>query len=268
MVVTMKELLEAGVHFGHQVKRWNPKMKKYIFGERNGIYIIDLQKTLKGLEHACEFIRKASMSGAPVLFIGTKKQAQDAIREESSKAGSYFVNQRWLGGMLTNFSTIKKSIERLKQIENMKDDGTYDALSKKEVALLEKERIKLEKNLSGIKTMDKLPCAVFVIDPKKEKIAVAEARRLSIPVVSVVDTNCDPDEVDYIIPGNDDAIRAIKLIASKIAEAVIDGKEAVSKAAAEEAEKARIEEKVQMEEAVEETPEYGHLPEAGPEVLS
>ncbi|HWR57515.1 MAG TPA: 30S ribosomal protein S2 [Thermodesulfovibrionales bacterium] len=249
MVVTMKELLEAGVHFGHQVKRWNPKMKKYIFGERNGIYIIDLQKTLKGLEEACRFVRETAVSGAPILFVGTKKQAQDAIQEEAQRAGSFFVNQRWLGGMLTNFSTIRKSIERLKSIEKMKEDGTYEALSKKEVAILEKERIKLEKNLSGIKEMVELPGAVFVIDPKKEKIAIAEARKLSVPLVAVVDTNCDPDEVDYVIPGNDDAIRAIKLIASKMADSVIEGRAVVAKAAEAEAEKALIAEKVRQEKS-------------------
>ncbi len=248
MVVTMKELLEAGVHFGHQVKRWNPKMKKYIFGERNGIYIIDLQKTLRGLEDACKFVRETSMTNAPILLVGTKKQAQDAIQEESQRSGTFFVNQRWLGGMLTNFSTIKKSIERLKSIEKMKEDGTYNALSKKEISILEKERAKLERNLNGIKEMSTIPGAIFVIDPKKEKIAIAEARKLSIPVVAVVDTNCDPDEVDYVIPGNDDAIRAIKLIASKIADSVIEGRTLAAKAASAEAEKALIEEKVQEEE--------------------
>ncbi len=249
MVVTMKELLEAGVHFGHQVKRWNPKMKKYIFGERNGIYIIDLQKTLRGLEDACKFVRETSLTSAPILLVGTKKQAQDAIQEESQRAGTFFVNQRWLGGMLTNFSTIKKSIERLKSIEKMKEDGTYNALSKKEISILEKERAKLERNLNGIKEMSTIPGAIFVIDPKKEKIAIAEARKLSIPVVAVVDTNCDPDEVDYVIPGNDDAIRAIKLIASKIADSVIEGRTLAAKAASAEAEKAQIEEKVHEEEA-------------------
>lgn len=249
MVVTMKELLEAGVHFGHQVKRWNPKMKKYIFGERNGIYIIDLQKTLKGIEDACNVIREVAMKGAPILFVGTKKQAQDAIQEEAQRAGAFYVNQRWLGGMLTNFFTIKKSIERLKAIEKMREDGTYDAISKKEVAILEKERSKLQRNLSGIKEMPGLPGAIFVVDSKKERIAVLEARRLSIPVVAVVDTNCDPDEVDYVIPGNDDAIRAIKLLTSKVADAVIEGKEALSKAASAEAEKAMIEDKIEQEEA-------------------
>lgn len=251
MVISMKELLEAGVHFGHQVKRWNPKMKKYIFGERNGIYIIDLQKTLKGLEDACNFVREVAARGEHVLFVGTKRQAQDAIREESQRAGAFYVNQRWLGGMLTNFSTIKKSIGRLKNIEKMKEDGTYDALSKKEVAAYEKERMRLEKYLGGIKEMNGLPGVIFIVDPKKERIAVAEARKLSIPIVAIVDTNCDPDEVDFVIPGNDDAIRAIKLIASKIAEAMIEGKEAASKIAETEAEKAMIEEKIAIEEATE-----------------
>lgn len=251
MVISMKELLEAGVHFGHQVKRWNPKMKKYIFGERNGIYIIDLQKTLKGLEDACNFVRDVVMKGEHVLFVGTKKQAQDAIQEEAQRAGAFYVNQRWLGGMLTNFSTIKKSIARLKSIEKMKEDGTYDALSKKEVAAYEKERMRLEKYLGGIKEMNGLPGVIFIVDPKKERIAVAEAKKLSIPVVAIVDTNCDPDEVDFVIPGNDDAIRAIKLIASKIAEAMIEGKEAASKIIEAEAEKAMIEEKIASEEAPE-----------------
>lgn len=249
MVAVMKELLEAGVHFGHQVKRWHPKMKKYIFGERNGIYIIDLQKTVKGLEDAYNFVKEVSIAGLPVLFVGTKKQSQDAIREEAERAGAYYVNQRWLGGMLTNFSTIKRSIEKLKKIETMKQDGTYELLPKKEVSALEKEREKLEKNLSGIKEMNTLPGAIFIVDPKKERIAIAEAKKLKIPVIAIVDTNCDPDEVDYVIPGNDDAIRAIKLITSKIADAIIEGKETLSKTQAEEAEKAKIEEKIQQEEA-------------------
>ncbi|MBI4690493.1 MAG: 30S ribosomal protein S2 [Nitrospirae bacterium] len=249
MVATMKELLEAGVHFGHQVKRWNPKMKKYIFGERNGIYIIDLQKTMKGLEEAYNFIKDTAVKSGAVLFVGTKKQAQDAVLEESQRAGTFFVNQRWLGGMLTNFSTIKKSIERLKQIETMKTDGTYELLPKKEVSALEKERGKLEKNLSGIKDMDRLPGAAFIIDPKKERIAVAELRKLSIPIVAVVDTNCDPDEIDYVIPGNDDAIRAIKLLAAKMADAILEGKATLSKTVADEAEKVQVEEKIQQEES-------------------
>ncbi len=251
-VVTMKELLEAGVHFGHQVKRWNPKMKKFIFGERNGIHIVDLQKTLRGLVEAYNFIKEVAATGAPILFVGTKKQAQDAIAEEAKRAGSYYVNNRWLGGMLTNFTTVKKSIERLKKIETMKEDGTYNVLKKMEVSLLEKERTKLEKNLSGIKDMPGLPGALFVIDPRKERIAVAEARRLSIPIVAVVDTNCDPDEVDYVIPGNDDAIRAIKLIASKAAEAILESKSALAKALEEEVLKAAAEEKITQEEATKE----------------
>lgn len=249
MVAAMKELLEAGVHFGHQVKRWHPKMKKYIFGERNGIYIIDLQKTVKGLEDAYNFVKNVTMSGAPVLFVGTKKQSQDAIKEEAGRAGAFYVNQRWLGGMLTNFSTIKKSIEKLKKIETMKADGTMDLLPKKEVAAIEKERAKLEKNLSGIKDMTRFPGALFIVDPKKERIAVAEAKKLSVPLVAIVDTNCDPDEIDYVIPGNDDAIRAIKLITSKIADAIIEGKDALAKTKAEEAEKLNVEEKIQQEEA-------------------
>ncbi|MEW6117147.1 MAG: 30S ribosomal protein S2 [Nitrospirota bacterium] len=242
-VVTMKELLEAGVHFGHQVKRWNPKMKKFIFGERNGIHIVDLQKTLKGLVEAYNFIKEVSATGAPVLFVGTKKQAQDAIADEAKRAGAFYVNNRWLGGMLTNFATVKKSIERLKKIEAMKEDGTYDVLKKKEVGMLEKERMNLEKNLSGIKDMPGLPGALFIVDPRKERIAVAEARRLSIPIVAVVDTNCDPDEVDYVIPGNDDAIRAIKLISSKMAEAIIESKNVLAKAQEEAAAKEAMEEK-------------------------
>ena len=229
-VATMKELLEAGVHFGHQVKRWNPKMKKYIFGERNGIYIIDLQKTMKGLEDAYNYMRQIGAKQVPVLFVGTKKQAQDSIASEATRAGAFFVNQRWLGGMLTNFSTIKKSIERLKTLDRMKEDGTYEMITKKEVASLEKERTKLEKNLSGIKQMPGLPAAVFIVDPKKEQIAVAEARKLAIPVVAIVDTNCDPDEIDHVIPGNDDAIRAVALISGKMADALIEGRQAVEKA--------------------------------------
>jgi small subunit ribosomal protein S2 len=251
MVVAMKELLEAGVHFGHQVKRWHPKMKKYIFGERNGIYIIDLQKTVKGLEYAYNFIKDVASTGAPVLFVGTKKQSQDAIQEEATRAGAFYVNQRWLGGMLSNFSTIKKSIEKLKKFEAMKEDGTLDLLTKKEVAAIEKEKSKLEKNLSGIKDMTSLPVALFIVDPKKEKIAIAEARKLSVPIVAIVDTNCNPDEVDYVIPGNDDAIRAIRLITSKIADAVIEGKEILSKTLMEEAESLQVEDKIQQEKAEE-----------------
>ncbi len=255
MVASMKELLESGVHFGHQVKRWNPKMKKYIFGERNGIYIIDLQKTMKGLEEAYHFIKEIALTGQRVLFVGTKRQAQDSIEEEATRADSYFVNQRWLGGMLTNFVTIKKSIEKLKRIETMKEDGTYDVLTKKEVSKLEKEREKLEKFLKGIKDMDDLPGAVFVIDPKKEKIAVNEARKLSIPVVAVVDTNCDPDQVDYVIPGNDDAIRAIKLITSKMADAIQESQTIRDKELEEAAQEAEIEEKIEEDEKEEEVTE-------------
>ncbi|MBI4697359.1 MAG: 30S ribosomal protein S2 [Nitrospirae bacterium] len=252
MVVTMKELLESGVHFGHQVKRWNPKMRRYIFGERNGIHIIDLQKTAKMLDDAYNFIKNVSANGEPVLFVGTKKQAQDVVAEESKRSQAFFVNQRWLGGILTNFKTIKQSIEKLKKIEKMKEDGTYDLLPKREVSKLEVERLRLEKNLSGIKDMSKLPGAVFIVDPKKEKIAVAEARKLSIPVVAVVDTNCDPDEVDHIIPGNDDAIRAIKLVTSKMSEAVIEGRSIRDKKLQASVEKEAIEEKIAAEEIQEE----------------
>ena len=230
-VVTMKELLEAGVHFGHQVKRWNPKMKRYIFGERNGIYIIDLQKTLKGIEDAYAYVRGQAATGAGVLFVGTKKQAQDAVMEEAHRASAFYINQRWLGGMLTNFTTVKKSIDRLKKLDTMKEEGTLQLLTKKEAARLEKEREKLAKNLSGIKDMKELPGIIFIIDPKKEKIGVAEARKLSIPTVAVVDTNCDPDEIDHVIPGNDDAIRAIKLLTSKMADAVLEGRAALNKEA-------------------------------------
>jgi small subunit ribosomal protein S2 len=233
MVVTMKELLESGVHFGHQVKRWNPKMKKYIFGARNGIYIIDLQKTIRMLDDAYNFIKDIASTGESVLFVGTKKQAQDVVTEESQRAGSYYINQRWLGGVLTNFQTIKQSIEKLKKIEKMKEDGTYSLLTKKEVAKFEKERLRLEKNLIGVKDMNKLPAAMFVIDPKKEKIAVAEARKLAIPIVAIVDSNCDPDEIDYVIPGNDDAIRAIRLITGRMANAVLEGREIYDKKTAE-----------------------------------
>jgi small subunit ribosomal protein S2 len=224
--ITMKQLLEAGVHFGHQTKRWNPKMKPYIFGARNGIYIIDLQKTVRYFKEAYNFLRETVQNGDKVLFVGTKKQAQDAVREETERAGQYYIDNRWLGGMLTNFSTIKRSIERLKKIETMSQDGTYDLLIKKEVLGLERERAKLEKSLGGIKNMSKLPGAIFVIDPKKEAIAVKEARKLGIPVVAVVDTNCDPDDIDYIIPGNDDAIRAIRLFAARMADACEEGEQA------------------------------------------
>ena len=223
--ISIKQLLEAGVHFGHHTRRWNPKMAEYIFTERNGIYIIDLQKTVKKFEEAYMFVRDLSAEGGTVLFVGTKKQAADAIKEEALRSGMYFVNARWPGGMLTNFKTIKKSIARLKSLEQMKEDGTFDLLPKKEVAKLFKEMADLEKNLGGIKTMEQLPSAVFIVDPRKEKNAVAEARKLGIPVISIVDTNCDPDDADYVIPGNDDAIRAIKLITSVIADAVIEGRQ-------------------------------------------
>jgi small subunit ribosomal protein S2 len=223
-MVTIKELLEAGVHFGHQTKRWNPKMKKFLFGERNGIYIIDLQKTLKKFQEAHVFARDLSARGESVLFVGTKKQAVDTIQEEATRAGMYFVNRRWLGGTLTNFQTITKSISRLKQLEDMQATGKFEAFSKKEVLRLGREMQKLNNALLGIKGMEQLPSAVFVIDPKKERIAVLEARRLGIPVVAVVDTNCDPDEVDFPIPGNDDAIRAIRLITSRLADAIIEGR--------------------------------------------
>jgi small subunit ribosomal protein S2 len=223
--ISMKQMLEAGVHFGHQTKRWNPKMKPYIFGARNGIYIIDLQKTVRYFRTACQFIQDTVAAGDKVLFVGTKKQAQDTIKEESLRAGQYFVNNRWLGGMLTNFTTIKASIDRLKKIEAMAADGTLDQYTKKEALQLDREREKLEKNLGGIKHMNKLPGAIFIIDPKKEAIAVQEAKKLGIPVVAVVDTNCDPDNIDYIIPGNDDAIRAIRLFANLIAESCVEGVE-------------------------------------------
>jgi len=237
--ITMKELLEAGVHFGHQAKRWNPKMKKYIFGERNGIYIIDLQKTLKLFKEAYEFVRTNASQGKDILFVGTKKQAQDSIVEEAKRCGMYFVSYRWLGGMLTNFATIRKSIDWLKKIEKMKEDGTYEKLTKKEVAKLEKERTKLERILTGIKTMTEPPAALFIIDPRKEAIAVHEANKLGIPVIAVVDTNCDPDNIDYVIPGNDDAIRAIRLMASKVADAVLEGRQAIEKEASAAAEAAQ-----------------------------
>jgi small subunit ribosomal protein S2 len=249
MVATMKELLEAGVHFGHQMKRWNPKMKKFIFGERNGIYIIDLQKTAKMLDDSYNFIKDVATRGDSVLFIGTKKQAQDVILDEAQRGSCFYVNQRWLGGVLTNFKTIRLSIDKLKRIEKMKEDGTYNLLTKKEVSKLEVERLRLEKNLSGIKEMNSLPGAVFVVDPKKEKIAVAEARRLMIPVVAIVDTNCDPDEIDYVIPGNDDAIRAIKLISSKMANAVLEGREIYNKKLEEAAAQKAAEEKAKQDEA-------------------
>ena len=224
-VISMKQLLEAGVHFGHQTRRWNPKMKEYIFTERNGIYIIDLQKTVKKAEEAYNFIRSVAEAGESILFVGTKKQAQESIEQEAKRCEMYFVNQRWLGGMLTNFKTIQTRIAKLRKIEKMEADGDFALLPKKEVIKLKAEQEKLEKNLSGIKDMKRLPGAMFVVDPRKEHIAVLEARSLGIPVVAIVDTNCDPDEVDYAIPGNDDAIRAVKLIASKMADAVLEGRQ-------------------------------------------
>ncbi|MGO8794396.1 MAG: 30S ribosomal protein S2 [Candidatus Sulfotelmatobacter sp.] len=221
--ITMKELLEAGVHFGHQTKRWNPKMKEYIFGERNGIYIIDLQKTLKMFKEASKFVQDLAADGKIVLFVGTKRQAQDAIAEEATKCGGFYINQRWLGGLLTNWVTVQKSVKRLKELDEMATDGRYELLPKKEVIKLERERKHLQANLAGIKNMSRLPDAIFVIDSNKEQIAVREARNLGIPVVAVVDTNCDPSEVDYVIPGNDDALRAIRLFTSKISDSIAEG---------------------------------------------
>jgi len=221
-VISMKQLLEAGVHFGHQTRRWNPKMAEYIFTERNGIYIIDLQKTVKKVEEAYYFIREVVMNGEEVLFVGTKKQAQDAIKEEAERCGQYYVNARWLGGMLTNFNTIRKRIDRLNKLNEMEENGVFEVLPKKEVIKLKAEREKLEKYLGGIKNMKKQPGALFIVDPRKERNAILEAKKLGIPVVAIVDTNCDPDEVDYAIPGNDDAIRAVKLISARIADAVIE----------------------------------------------
>ncbi|MBE6837506.1 MAG: 30S ribosomal protein S2 [Ruminococcus sp.] len=234
-VVSMKQLLEAGVHFGHQTRRWNPKMAPYIFTERNGIYIIDLQKTVKKLEDAYMFIREVSANGGEVLFVGTKKQASESVKEEAIRAGAHFVNARWLGGMMTNFKTIQRRIKRLEQLHAMENDGTFELLPKKEVVQLNLEIEKLEKYLGGIKTMTKLPGALFIVDPRKEKIAVSEAKKLGIPVVAIVDTNCDPDDIDYVIPGNDDAIRAVKLIAGCMANAIIEGRQGEQVAAEEEA---------------------------------
>ena len=234
-VVSMKQLLEAGVHFGHQTRRWNPKMARYIFTERNGIYIIDLQKTVKKLDEAYMFVRDLAANGGNLLFVGTKKQAGDSVRDEATRAGAYYVNARWLGGMLTNFKTIRRRIDRLAQLRKMQEDGTFDLLPKKEVSKLNLEIEKLEKFLGGIKDMKKLPSALFVVDPRKEKIAVAEARKLGIPIVAIVDTNCDPDEIDYVIPGNDDAIRAVRLLSATMADALIEGREGSAEAAPEEA---------------------------------
>ncbi|MDD3261362.1 MAG: 30S ribosomal protein S2 [Oscillospiraceae bacterium] len=242
-VVSMKQLLEAGVHFGHQTRRWNPKMKPYIFTERNSIYIIDLQKTVRKLEEVYNFVRELSAEGKSVLFVGTKKQAQDSIREEAERAGAYYVNARWLGGMLTNFRTIRHRIDRLNQLQAMKEDGTFDLLPKKEVAKLTLEIDKLEKYMGGIKDMKKLPGALFIVDPRKEHIAVTEARKLHIPIIAIVDTNCDPDEIDYVIPGNDDAIRAVRLISATMANAILEGHEGQQDKDAESKDNAKAEEK-------------------------
>ena len=262
----MKELLEAGVHFGHQTKRWNPKMKEFIFGERNGIYIIDLQKTLKMFKEASKFVADLTADGRTILFVGTKRQAQDAIAEEATRAGSFYINQRWLGGLLTNWVTVQKSVKRLKELDEMATDGRYELLPKKEVIKLERERKHLQANLAGIKNLSRLPDAVFVIDSNKEQIAVREARKLGIPVVAVVDTNCDPTEVDYVIPGNDDALRAIRLFASKIADSVVEGsqllndKQAADLAAgvgeAQQAEAAAVEEPVEGSPELPSGPEF------------
>ena len=234
-VVSMKQLLEAGVHFGHQTRRWNPKMAQYIFTERNGIYIIDLQKTVKKLEEAYLFVRDVAADGSDVLFVGTKKQAQDSVKEEAIRCGMPYVNARWLGGMLTNFNTIKRRIKRLEQLKKMEADGTFDLLPKKEVIKLKLEIEKLEKFMGGIVNMKKQPAAMFIVEPRKERIAVQEAHKLGIPIVAIVDTNCDPDEIDYVIPGNDDAIRAVRLIAGAMADAVIEGRQGEQEAPAEEA---------------------------------
>lgn len=234
-VISMKQLLEAGVHFGHQTRRWNPKMSRYIFTERNGIYIIDLQKTVRKVEEAYKYVRSIAEDGGKILFVGTKKQAQDSVRDEAIRSNMYYINQRWLGGTLTNFATIRKRIARLKDLEQMEEDGTFDILPKKEVMLLNKEKDRLEKVLGGIKDMNKLPDALFIIDPRKERIAVAEAHKLNIPIISIVDTNCDPDEIDKLIPGNDDAIRAVRLLTGKMADAVIEATQGAEEKAREQA---------------------------------
>lgn len=251
-VISMKQLLEAGVHFGHQTRRWNPKMKKYIFTERNGIYIIDLQKTVKKMDEAYNYVKDVVADGGKILFVGTKKQAQESVRDEATRSGMFFVNQRWLGGTLTNFQTIRKQINRLKDIERMEEDGTFEVLPKKEVGELLKEKERLVKFIGGIKEMNNLPDAMFVIDPRKERIAIAEAHKLNIPIIGMVDTNCDPDEIDYVIPANDDAIRAVKLITSKIADAVLEVKQGEE---VEEIGEVQAEESVEVEEAAEATEE-------------
>lgn len=253
-VVALKQLLEAGVHFGHQTRRWDPRMAEYIYQARNGIHIIDLQKTSKKLDEAYEFVKEASAEGKNILFVGTKKQAQECVKEAAEKSGMFYVNQRWLGGTLTNFQTIRKRINRLTELENMENDGTFEVLPKKEVVLLNKEKAKLEKNLGGIKEMVQLPDVLFVIDPKKEHIAILEARKLNIPIVGLVDTNCDPNDVDYVIPGNDDAIRAVKLIADTIANAVIEGRQGES-----------LDEEATLEEQVEDSDEVKSMEEIAQE---
>ena len=251
-VVAMKQLLEAGVHFGHQTRRWDPQMAEYIFQARNGIHIIDLQKTSKKLDEAYAFLKEQAEEGKTVLFVGTKKQAQDCMKEAAEKCGMFYVNQRWLGGMLTNFETIKKRVDRLKQLEKMQEDGTFDVLPKKEVILLKKEMDKLEKNLGGIKTMNELPGVIFLVDPKKERNAVLEARKLNIPTIGLIDTNCNPNDVDYVIPGNDDAIRAVKLIADVMANAVIEGRQGEALGESEdEQQEVVVEEPTSIEEVVE-----------------
>ena len=254
-VVAMKQLLEAGVHFGHQTRRWDPKMAEYIFQARNGIHIIDLQKTSKKLDEAYAFLKEQAEEGKTVLFVGTKKQAQECVKEAAEKCGMYYVDQRWLGGMLTNFDTIRARVQRLKDLEAMQEDGTFDVLPKKEVILLKKEMEKLERNLGGIKEMDKIPGVIFLVDPKKERIAVLEAKKLNIPVIGLVDTNCNPEEVDYAIPGNDDAIRAVKLIADVMANAVIEGRQGESFETTEADEQDVEEEVTDMEQVVEEAEE-------------
>ncbi len=261
-VINMKELLEAGVHFGHQTRRWNPKMKPYIFGARNGIHIIDLQKTVRLFKTTYEFIVRTVSEGYPVLFVGTKKQGHDSIVEESERCGMFFIVNRWLGGTLTNFQTIKKSIKRLKDIERMKEDGSINRYTKKEILKMEKELFKLERNLGGIKNMDELPGAIFVVDPRREKIAVKEGRKLGIPVIAIADSNCDPDEIDFILPGNDDAIRAIRLFCSKIADACIEGHNLAEKRLRAEAELLKEQEITEAEVIVSDESEEG-----GPEVI-
>ena len=266
-VINMKQLLEAGVHFGHQTRRWNPKMKPYIFGARNGIHIIDLQKTVRLIRIAYDFIVRTVADGYPLLFVGTKKQGRESVVEESERCGMFYVVNRWLGGTLTNFQTIKKSIARLKELEQMKEDGSINRYTKKEILKMDKELFKLERNLGGIKNMDELPGAVFVVDPKREKIAVREARKLGIPVIAIADSNCDPDDIDFIIPGNDDAIRAIRLICSKVADAAIEG-HALAEQRLREEDALRKEKEAAASEAVEvEVPEFIEGEEGGPEII-